>query len=84
MPVVTDPIEFAARQFLRARDRFLQHSGIAGLDAYAEAGDQLYALFAQGWQRTDHDLFLAFDHFRQSLIDQQKPTSNELRNFFRR
>lgn len=87
MPVVTDPIEFASHQFLRARDRFLQRTGLHGLDgldAYSEAGDRLFALFAQDWQGGDHDLFLAFDHFRQSLIDQQQPTSNELHRFLRR
>ncbi len=83
MPV-TDPIEFAARQFLRARDRFLHHSGLAGLDAYGAATDQLFALFAQDWQGSDHDLLSAFHAFRQSLIDQQEPTSNELHQFFRR
>ena len=83
MPV-TDPMEFACRQFLRARDRFLHRSGLAGLDAYGAATDQLFAAFAQDWQGTERNLFTAFHSFRQALIDQQEPTSNELHQFFRR
>lgn len=52
MPVVTDPMQFACRQLLRARDHFLHRSGLAGLDAYGEASDRLFAAFTSGWQGT--------------------------------